>query len=338
MKSLLMGRDDFREAVFARDGHKCVFCSLPALDAHHILERRLWPDGGYYLDNGISVCEEHHLACEMTLITVEQAREAAGIVRRAVPPDLYDDERYDKWGNILTLRGRLPGPLFDDPSVQKILKQGGVLGEFTHYVKYPRTPHLPWSSGTSDDRVLSDVTCFQGHEVVVTVKMDGENTSLYRDYIHARSLDGRTRPGRSWVKNFWSSIKHEIPEGWRICGENLYARHTIAYTDLPEYFLGFSVWDNPTSCVDWDTTLEWFDLLGLKPVPEIFRGEFDEKLIRRLEDQLTGQEGLVVRKTCAFKLMDFQKSVAKFVRPGFKPENHRVMQAIEINGRVTHEA
>lgn len=42
----LLTRDNFREAVFARDNNTCVFCSLPAKDAHHIIERRLWKDGG----------------------------------------------------------------------------------------------------------------------------------------------------------------------------------------------------------------------------------------------------------------------------------------------------
>jgi hypothetical protein len=42
----LLTREEFKRQVFARDGH-CAFCQLPPVDAHHILERRLWPDGGY---------------------------------------------------------------------------------------------------------------------------------------------------------------------------------------------------------------------------------------------------------------------------------------------------
>ena len=86
MKTDLLLRDEFREGVFARDGYKCVFCKKTAeqtpegkLDAHHIIERRLWNDGGYYLDNGATVCEEHHLLCEQTVYSVEDVREAAGI-------------------------------------------------------------------------------------------------------------------------------------------------------------------------------------------------------------------------------------------------------------------
>ena len=41
--------------------------------------------------------------------------------------------------------------------------------------KYPRTSHLPWSLGsTDDDKMLQSVDHFIGQEVVVTVKLDGE--------------------------------------------------------------------------------------------------------------------------------------------------------------------
>ncbi|MGC5412734.1 RNA ligase family protein, partial [Streptomyces sp. DT225] len=55
---------------------------------------------------------------------------------------------------------------------------------------YPRTPHLPWSPGaTSDDVRMTDLAALAGTEVVVTEKLDGENTTLYADGLHARSLD-----------------------------------------------------------------------------------------------------------------------------------------------------
>ena len=47
-------------------------------------------------------------------------------------------------------------------------------------VKYPRTYHLPYSKGyTSDDKVLTSDNQFQTMDVVVTEKMDGENTTIY---------------------------------------------------------------------------------------------------------------------------------------------------------------
>lgn len=57
-------RDEFREKVFSRDNSLCVICGKPAKDAHHIIERRLFTDGGYYLDNGASLCETHHILAE----------------------------------------------------------------------------------------------------------------------------------------------------------------------------------------------------------------------------------------------------------------------------------
>jgi hypothetical protein len=226
----LLSRDDFREGVFARDHHRCVICDAPAQDAHHILERRLFSDGGYYLSNGASLCGQHHIEAEQTTLSVETIREKAGIIAPALPTHFYPDERYDKWGNIILPNGRrTKGELFGDESVQKILSQGGVLGEFTSYVKYPRTLHLPWSPGaTSDDRIHTNLSGFEGEEVVITEKMDGENTSLYRDYYHARSLDSNSHPSQSWARQFHAQISWNIPEGWRVCAENLYARHSIA--------------------------------------------------------------------------------------------------------------
>ncbi len=323
MTPKLLSRDAFREGVFARDNHTCVFCDKPAKDAHHILERRLWPDGGYYLDNGASVCEEHHLACERTIISVEDVRVACGITKIVVPPHLYDDHLYDKWGNAVLDDGRRGrGELFYDASVQKVLNEGGVLELFTPYVKYPRTNHLPWSPGYhDDDRILSDLSHFEGKEIVVTEKMDGENTTMYRDHIHARSISSRGGEDRAWVKQLWSRIAHDIPEGWRICGENLWAEHSIKYagdTALPSYFMGFSVWNDRNVCLSWDETVEYFTLFDMIMVPVLYRGMWDEKLIRKIDKHMNFEksEGYVVRTTEAFSYGQFKSNIAKFVREG----------------------
>jgi len=113
-----------------------------------------------------------------------------------------------------------------------------------HLKKYPRTPHLPWSKKvTNDDIHQQNCQQFINQEVVVTEKMDGENTSMYRNDIHARSLDGRHHVSRDWVKSWHATIANDIPEQWRLCGENLYAQHSIIYDHLESYFYLFSVWD-----------------------------------------------------------------------------------------------
>lgn len=316
MANKLLTRDEFREGVFARDSHTCVFCDKDAVDAHHILERRLWPDGGYYLDNGASVCEEHHIMCEKTLISVDDVRLACGIIKPIIPPHMYSDVVYDKWGNIMLPNGsRLRGELFFDESVQKILGQSGILSSFIDYVKYPRTFHLPWSEGLhDDDRMHESMDQFNDRTVVVTEKLDGENTSMYRDYIHARSIDSRNHESRNWVKNFWSSISHDIPSGWRICGENMFAEHSIEYNELESYFYGFSIWDDVNNCLNWDDTLDWFDMLGIIPVPILYYGPYDEKKIRNIKINRDISEGYVLRLADSFNYAEFKKYVGKYVR------------------------
>lgn len=172
MKGLLT-RDNFREGTFKRDNYKCVICGEPAKDAHHIIERRLFSDGGYYLDNGASLCEKHHLEAESTILSCDTIREKCNIKNIVLPDHFYDSVDYDKWGNIICSDGeRLRGDLFYDESVQKILDKNLI---FKKYVKYPRTYHIPDSAGTKDDKTLKDYSIFEGKNVIVSLKMDGEN-------------------------------------------------------------------------------------------------------------------------------------------------------------------
>ena len=285
----LLTRDQFREAVFSRDNHTCVIpgCGKPAQDAHHIIERRLWSDGGYYLDNGASVCGEHHIQCETTEISVEDIREYAGIKKAIVPEHMYDDVVYDKWGNTILPNGlRTKGELFHDESVQKILVD--VLDLFTDYVKYPRTFHAPWSYCVlSDDKVIPTTEVFEGKRVIVTEKMDGENTTLYRNYFHARSIDSKNHESRNLAKALHATFAHKIPEGWRICCENLYMVHSIKYNDLKSVLYGLSAWNEKNECLDWEDTVTWFQLLGLPQPKVLYDGLYNEHLIKDLYDNVS---------------------------------------------------
>jgi len=320
----LLTRDEFREAVFARDGHRCVVCGADAKDAHHIVERRLWPDSGYYLDNGASVCEVCHLDAEATMISCDDLRDRCHIEHVHLPPHLGVgvEQPYDKWGNPILPNGlRLRGELFDDESVQKVLRP--VLHLFTSRVKYPRTYHLPWSPGvTDDDRVMVDPdAAFGTAKVVVTEKVDGENTTFYRDYLHARSTDYSPHPSRDRVRALHAAVAHDIPEGWRLCGENVYAQHSIAYDALPSYFLLFSIWDDRNECLSWEDTQLWAQLLGLQVVPRLWIGPWPEfkRVAGALSAEKTSQlggdrEGYVVRLADSFHYRAFRRSVAKYVR------------------------
>lgn len=150
--------------------------------------------------------------------------------------------------------------------------------------KFPRIPHLPWSPGaTSDDKMLTDVSCFEGQEIVVMDKMDGENTTVYPDgYCHARSTDSAHHPSRSWMKSFVPTFAHQIPEGHRICGENLFAYHSVYYHNLPSYFLVFAIYDEKNNSLPWDEVESICQILDLHTVPVLYKGFWNTNLIKAL--------------------------------------------------------
>lgn len=211
--------------------------------------------------------------------------------------------------------------------------------------KYPRTFHLPWSLGiTSDDKVVEHLCGFEGRDVVITEKLDGENTTMYNDAIHARSIDGQHHPSRDWVKNFWNSIRHNIPDDFRICGENVYAKHSIEYTDLDSFFYGFSIWEHD-QCLSWSDTKIIFDEIGIACVPELYVGRFDSNMIRDLlfSQDFYGRyhdgkaEGYVVRVASSFSVDQFATSVAKFVRANHVQTNKHWMKGPVIPNQLKKE-
>lgn len=220
-----------------------------------------------------------------------------------------------------------------------------MLNLYTKLIKYPKTYHLPWSEGVDEktgDRLLTEENLeemFNNREVVVTEKCDGENTSLYSDYLHARSIDGRDHPSRSWIKRNHSVWKNDIPEGWRVCGENLYAEHSIHYKNLTSYFLLFSIWNEKNECLSWDETIIWSKLIGLQIVPVLYRGIWNKEKIKKC---FTGkstfldseQEGYVVRTVDGFRFSEFKKSVAKFVRKNHVTSSHNWMNRQVITNEL----
>jgi 5-methylcytosine-specific restriction endonuclease McrA len=65
-------RQNFRDACYKRDKYKCAKCNFQStpeqvekeLDAHHITDRNLMPNGGYVKENGISLCAPCHEKAE----------------------------------------------------------------------------------------------------------------------------------------------------------------------------------------------------------------------------------------------------------------------------------
>jgi len=203
-------------------------------------------------------------------------------------------------------------------------------------VKYPRTYHVPWSPGTqSDDRFLYDLSHFVGQDVVVTEKMDGENTSLYHDHLHARAVETLAKhPSRTFIRSLHARVAKDIPEGWRVCGENIAAVHSIEYEKLPSFFMVFSIWNEKNECLSWDETVEWCSLLDLQHVPVLYRGLWDETTMMTLHEKLdlSKQEGYVVRRSEKFSYENFGVFCAKWVRPKHvQTDEHWLNKPVKFN-------
>ena len=186
--------------------------------------------------------------------------------------------------------------------------------------KYPRTPHLPISEGaTSDDKYASKESVSflkSGIPIVVTEKMDGGNLTMYRDNFHARSLTSGTHAWDTAAKALWARIHNEIPEGWRISGESMYARRSVSYENLPDVYMVFGIWNEDNCLISWEDTVEWCSLLGLSHVPVIYSGtDFDKGVQKWFENyDSETSEGFVVRNAESFHYDDFSQNIAKWVR------------------------
>lgn len=193
--------------------------------------------------------------------------------------------------------------------------------------KHPKTPHLPWSETVqTDDEHITSLTPFVGREVVVTEKRDGECTSLYPDgFVHARSTTGSSHPWQTPIKRMWAEHAHELPEGWRVVGENLHAQHSIAYTNLSDWLEVFAIFDQNNTALSWEDTTEIAGMLQLRTVPVLWTGTWNEQTIRGLSNTINTAttEGLVVRVSGSFRHDQWGEYVAKWVRAGHVQTSER---------------
>jgi hypothetical protein len=208
------------------------------------------------------------------------------------------------------------------------------------YIKYPRTYHLNWSKGVqSDDKIIKCLDHFIGKEIVALEKLDGENTTLYSDYYHARSIDSKFNFTRSWVATMHSGMRFDIPNNLRLVVENMWGKHSIRYENLNGYAYLLSIWKDIGSkkhiCLNYDETLEWADKFDLPMPKELYRGVFDEVKLRAIANSLDDKkvEGYVIRLTDEYLLSNVNKSIAKYVREGHvQPDSDHWLKNAKKNG------
>lgn len=123
--------------------------------------------------------------------------------------------------------------------------------------KYPRTPHLEGSRLQPGDEDLSQIRFseIQGKHLVVEEKCDGANSGISFDesgriLLQSRGhyLTGGYRERHYDLMKQWASVHRDafyrvLGNRYIMYGEWMYAKHTVFYDALPNYFLEFDIYD-----------------------------------------------------------------------------------------------
>lgn len=205
------------------------------------------------------------------------------------------------------------------------------------FVRFPHTPHLAWlgqgQGQPRDDKVLtgSEVKKLLASEIVVEEKVDGANIGFSAaedgelrvqsrgSYLNFDLAHLQFRPLRSWLSARASTLSKTVSTNLVLFGEWCYATHGVAYDRLPDWFLGFDVYDRAAGRF-WDCTRRDALLteLRLQRVPFVASRRFSIDQLRAL---LSGTsqvgsgriEGLIVRQESD----GFTTARAKLVRAEF---------------------
>ncbi len=181
--------------------------------------------------------------------------------------------------------------------------------------KYPTTPHLA-TLGDGDvrgDKVFSakERDKFLCNTIVVEEKIDGTNLGISFDPDGEIQLQNRgsflSLPGAGqwkkldeWLADRTDQLFDKLSDRYILFGEWCYAQHSVFYEQLPDWFLGFDLFDKSKDrFLACDVRDDLFLLMGINKVPLIAKGQFRlEGLVELLSKSRFGNEsaeGLYLR-------------------------------------------
>ncbi len=183
--------------------------------------------------------------------------------------------------------------------------------------KFPSTPHLAWLGveKVRGDKVMApkEAKQFLASSIVVEEKLDGANLGLSFDSSgqlrfqnRGQWLEGKLTAQwerlRGWAAQHEMALREHLPPEHILFGEWCYARHSIAYDSLPDWFVAFDVYDGRAQLF-WSTARRNAFLLAaeIAAIPQLQRGRFD---LADLRDLLNGtsafgksrREGIYLRR------------------------------------------
>lgn len=197
--------------------------------------------------------------------------------------------------------------------------------------KYNRTFHVSFTEEKHlDDKTMNGVfenNLLNNKEIVISIKLDGGNCCLSSEGVFARTHSVQTScPSFNYIKNIhYFPKKHLLNPNYKYFGENMYAKHSIEYNELTDYFYLFNILDLEKN--EWLSLKELQDeakRLDFKVVPIVFIGKSDKKSIQKLIQNdimimkfFGGEcEGVVIRSVERFSDETWNENICKFVRKG----------------------
>lgn len=223
-----------------------------------------------------------------------------------------------------------------------------------NFFKFPSTPHLTLLGDVEvrGDKVMSEPEryAFLKQDLVIEEKVDGANLGISFDsdgniraqnrgaYLSFPGL-GQWKKLSEWLSPKVDTLFDHLVDRYILFGEWCYAQHSVFYNRLPDWFLGFDVYDKQEGrFLSSDQRDVFFRKIGICETPLIARGYFKfSDMSTFLSQSRLGDEdaeGLYLR----FDQDKWLVQRAKLVQPAFiqSVEQHWSRSRIKMN-RLTSE-
>jgi hypothetical protein len=196
-------------------------------------------------------------------------------------------------------------------------------------VKYPRTQHLQGSRLQEGDEDLSQVPFNEifGKNIVIEEKIDGANSAVSFDgegnlLLQSRGhyLDGGFRERHYNLMKQWANFNRDLfynalGSRYIMYGEWMYAKHTVFYDALPDYFMEFDIFDRDRQVfLDTPSRKKITEKIGIiSSVPVLAEGVFrsKEKILSYLgnSNYITENHIEVLKKLAERQNLDVERQV-----------------------------
>lgn len=183
------------------------------------------------------------------------------------------------------------------------------------FFKFPSTPHLTTLKGVDvrGDKVLSesDRLAFLRSEIFIEEKVDGANLGISFDsdgklilqnrgsYLHLPGT-GQWKKFDEWLNPKMDALFEILTDRYILFGEWCYAQHSVFYNHLPDWFLGFDLYDKQAKkFLSVERRNQLFKQMRIHRVPQLGHGAYSffeiEKLLAQSRISHEPAEGLYLR-------------------------------------------